>query len=366
MNRYFLLPAVFFFLLCPLVSSGVLAQAKISFNETLFDFGKVKEEGGPVEHEFAFTNTGTDSLVLSEVKASCGCTTPQWSQEPIAPGEQGIVKAVYNPRNRPGVFNKSISVTTNDEKSIHLLYIKGFVTPRPSTPEDDFPSVMGNLRVKYRTMNMGKITTKEPVTRSFEVYNSSNAIIRFNNEVNAPSHISIAFDPPELLPLQKGNINLTYDAEAKHDLGFVTDRIALYTNEEDSAKEFSVMATIEEYFAPLTKEDLQKAPRIVLDRTTHDFGTLNEGDVEKTSFIFTNTGRSELKIRKTKANCGCTVSQPEKTSLAPGESSKITVTFNTADRKGRQQKLVTIFSNDPTNPTQQLSITAQVRSDGAE
>jgi hypothetical protein len=67
-----------------------------------------------------------------------------------------------------------------------------------------------------------------------------------------------------------------------------------------------------------------------------------------------------LNIRETRANCGCTVSAPEKDTLAPGESSKISVTFNSNGRRGRQQKMVTIFSNDPKAPTQQITINGRV------
>jgi hypothetical protein len=336
-------------------------QPKIKFETTTQDFGQIPEEGGSVTHEFVFTNTGNEPLILADVQASCGCTTPEWSREPVAPGEKGVVKAEYNPRNRPGVFSKSISVAANDPQGTHTLYIKGTVTPRPKTPEIDFPAQVGALRTRYRSLNMGKLTTKEPITKSFAAYNDSNQILRFKEAVDVPSHISVSFDPPELLPQQKGNINITYDPKAKDDLGFVTDRISIYTNEaEDSTKEYSIMATIEEYFAPMTQEELDKAPRIAFDRTMQDFGTIKQGEVVSTTFTFTNTGRSTLNIRETKANCGCTVSEPEKTTLAPGESSILRVTFDSAGRRGRQYKSITVFTNDPTKPTRQLTITGIV------
>ena len=354
------------FLLFVFVMLGLqgFAQPKIQFETPTHDFGTIQEESGPVTHSFMFTNTGNEPVVLSNVQASCGCTTPEWSREPIEPGEKGVVKAEYNPRNRPGVFAKSVTVTANDAEGTHVLHIKGVVAPKPKTPQDDFPAQIGALRTRYRSLNMGKLTTKEPVTKSFAAYNDSNNILRFKEQIDAPPHITVAFDPTELLPQQKGNINITYDPQAKSDLGFVNDRISLYTNEtEDSVKEYSIMATIEEYFAPMTQEELSKAPRVAFDRTSHDFGTIPQGKVVTTEFTFTNTGQSTLNIRKTKANCGCTVSQPEKTTLAPGESSTLLVTFNSEGRRGRQLKSIAVFTNDPTKPTRQLNITAYVPGD---
>lgn len=350
-----------FFLTLTFCAVAQNKKPTITFEEKSYDFGTVPEENGPVSHEFVFKNTGEEMLIISDVKASCGCTTPSWTKDPIQPGETGSVVAEYNPFNRPGSFSKTISVTSNAEPNLTVLHIKGTVQPKPKTPEDDYPTKLGSLRTRYRSFNMGKITTKEPVTKTFDVYNDSDEAIIFSSTTVAPAHIQIEMLPQELLPRQKGSINITYDAKARSGLGFSSDNIRLFTNEaEDSVKEFNVMATIEEYFPPMTKEELDNAPRITFEKKSHDFGNIREGQLVKTDFIFTNTGRSPLNIRETKANCGCTVSSPDKSTLEPGESSKITVTFNSNGRRGKQQKSITIFSNDPTSPTQQLTITAIV------
>ncbi|MDZ7740844.1 MAG: DUF1573 domain-containing protein [Bacteroidota bacterium] len=75
---------------------------------------------------FTFTNKGQKPLVLSNVRASCGCTVPQWPREPVAPGEKGEIKVKYN-TNRPGSFNKSITVNSNAANSMVRLRIKGQV-----------------------------------------------------------------------------------------------------------------------------------------------------------------------------------------------------------------------------------------------
>ncbi len=338
-------------------------QPAIRFETDDHDFGMVPEESGPISHAFTFVNTGDDSLRISQVKASCGCTTPSWSKEPIAPGDTGVVVAQYNPLNRPGTFRKSINVTSNAEPTTQVLYIKGVVNPKPKTPIDDYPTAMGNLRVKYQSLNMAKVLTNKPLTKSFEMYNDGAEAILFDAINVTPPHITVDVEPRELLPRQKGFIHVTYDATqavAQDRLGFSTDRIRLYTNEPDSLKEFTVMATVQEYFAPLTEKELRKAPKISFGTKTHDFGTIAQGEVAKTEFTFTNSGKGDLHIRSTKANCGCTVSQPDKKMLKSGESSTIAVTFNSQGRRGKQQKTITVFSDDPTNPTQQLTIKARV------
>lgn len=337
--------------------------ALIEFAQKTHDFGQVPEQDGPVTHTFEFTNSGEVPVRILGVKASCGCTTPDWSKEEIAPGQTGYVVAEYDPTNRPGVFNKTLTVNTSAEPNVLMLNIKGTVKPRPRTATDDFPTEMGKLRVKYRGFNMGKITTEGPVTKTFEVYNQGNEPLVFSEQVTAPAHIKVSFNPQELPAQGRGEIVLTYDVQARNELGWVTDNLVLFTNEAEgeNRKSFSVMATIEEYFPPLTGEELAQAPRLQLDKTLYEFGSIKEGKLVETEFVITNSGQTPLNIRKTKANCGCTVSRSEKDVLQPGESSKILVTFDTKGRRGNQYKTVTIFSNDPTAPTQTVTIKGEVK-----
>jgi hypothetical protein len=99
---------------------------KISFSETTHDYGTV-EKASDGNCEFEFTNKGNEPLILSNVRASCGCTAPTWSKEPIMPGQKSTIKVHYN-TNNVGGFNKSITVTSNavDNPRV-VLKIKGKV-----------------------------------------------------------------------------------------------------------------------------------------------------------------------------------------------------------------------------------------------
>lgn len=99
--------------------------AVAAFESQTFTFGKIKQ-GTPVTHEFTFTNKGKVPLVITNVQASCGCTTPDWSKTPVPPGATGYVKATYNAA-APGNFNKSVTVTANVEGGVIYLSIQGEV-----------------------------------------------------------------------------------------------------------------------------------------------------------------------------------------------------------------------------------------------
>lgn len=97
-----------------------------SFEKESHDFGDIPE-GPKVEHEFVFTNTGQEPLIIKNVKASCGCTVPKWPKDPIMPGEESVIKAVYNTKKRKGPFNKSLTITSNAHTPTKRLFIKGKV-----------------------------------------------------------------------------------------------------------------------------------------------------------------------------------------------------------------------------------------------
>ena len=141
----------------------------------------------------------------------------------------------------------------------------------------------------------------------------------------------------------------------------MSDMVVLFTDDNaEPDKKFNVIATIEEYFAPMTEEELALKPKIKFDKMEHDFGSIKAGEVVRANFIISNTGKEKLIIRKTKASCGCTLTKPAKKELAPGESTELAVSFNSTGRKGNQYKSITVFSNDPTGPSQRLSIKAKV------
>lgn len=124
-------PIFFLFLFCSCSSNMAPNNATINFNQTSNDFGTIqyKKETTCV---FEFSNPGKTMLIINDVKSSCGCTVPEWTKEPIRPGEKGIIKIKYDAAF-PGVFHKTVEVIYNGLESPFSLEIKGEV----EYPEED-------------------------------------------------------------------------------------------------------------------------------------------------------------------------------------------------------------------------------------
>ncbi|MEX6625985.1 DUF1573 domain-containing protein [Tenacibaculum salmonis] len=103
--------------------------ASISFDKEEHNFGTVNE-GDVVKTTFVVTNTGKTDLVITNAKASCGCTVPSWPKEAIAPGKTGEIQVSFNTNGKPNKQSKSITLTTNTEKGREVVKITGMVTPK--------------------------------------------------------------------------------------------------------------------------------------------------------------------------------------------------------------------------------------------
>lgn len=349
-----------------IVGSGlnsVSAQplADIQFEKMDHSFGKIKEEGGAAVFNFSFTNTGSIPLIILGVEASCGCTTPEWSREPILPGKGGFIKVSYNPEQRPGAFAKSITVNANVPKNIRVLTISGEVIPRTLDLEERYPVDFGRIRLPADELSFVKIRNNEIRTDTLHFFNpgSSSLSVKFKN---LPPHLAIRTVPAVIQPKSKGFFLITFDAAKKGEYGYITNRIYLsFNNEEKFDHAFKVSATIEEDFSQLSDADLANAPHIEYNSRAFDFKEIAAGKKVDYTFVIRNTGKKELIIRSVTASCGCTTGLPDSNIIKPGSSTNMKVTFDSEGKTGMQNKIITVISNDPAHATTILRVVGIVR-----
>ncbi len=103
----------------------------LTFDETEFNFGKV-DEGEMVAHTFKFKNTGSEPLIISNAKGSCGCTVPKWPREPIPPGEGSEITVEFNSKGKKGNRNQKVTITANTNPPQSFVALVGEVIPDPN------------------------------------------------------------------------------------------------------------------------------------------------------------------------------------------------------------------------------------------
>jgi len=110
-------------------SSEATSGPEITFQEDRFAFGDI-HQGDIVEHIFTFENTGNEVLIITNVQTTCGCTAPEWPRDPIAPGQSGDLRVVFNSTGKMGRQNKVITVVSNSVNPMSKVSIETNILPQ--------------------------------------------------------------------------------------------------------------------------------------------------------------------------------------------------------------------------------------------
>lgn len=338
----------------------MLAEARIQFAKSTHDFGTIQEKDGDVTTKFEFTNIGDSPLLVTRATATCGCTSPEYPKKPVRPGEKGEIVVTYHAKGRPGTFDKSIYVYTNDTKNEKtLLTITGNVISSTGIRETFTEELGAGLRLKTTTLNFFDVYPgRSNRTRTLAVYNEDDRPIKLAFR-NVPSHLYIECEPEIIQPKSEGRVLVTYLAEKVKDWGTRNDLFDIFVKGSETRMKNNhilVMADIWEDFSDLSKEQRQQAPEIEVSNTIVDFERGSK--VRSREVTIRNTGFSKLTIRKVQDNEPEAIrTSVEKTTLKPGEATKLVITFDPSKCSTRNlNQHLTVISNDPSNSRVVISL----------
>ncbi|MBO5553203.1 MAG: DUF1573 domain-containing protein [Paludibacteraceae bacterium] len=348
---------IFAMLSMALVAVAMMAQQPvITFEKTEHDFGKINEADGRVSVVFSFKNEGMSALILSNVRASCGCTTPSWPKEPINPGETGEITVTYNPNGRPGHFSKTITITSNATEATKKLFIKGEVIPKPAQPApNSYPVKMGALSMKSQNVNFGTVKKGQVVTREIEYANKTNEPVNIAIMMDGTKGFDADVTLMQVKPNETGKMLLSFSSKDNKTYGPVEMSAYVIVNDKivktDEYK-VTLKGEVVEDFSQMTTQKRQTAPALQIP-TTVDFGVVAAGKKNiKKHVAFTNNNADQLIVRRIyNANKHLQCSANGK--VNGGKKGTFTVSLNTIDANGKPltagqyTRQVTLYTNDP-------------------
>jgi len=213
----------FYLLFTLLFSIHSFAQNTIKFNEEVKDFGNISE-GMMATNEFEFKNEGKTPIIIANVQASCGCTTPTYTQDPVMPGATGRITAVFNSQGRPGAFNKSITVTSNAEPATITLYLKGTVIPGNAPVAS-----VSKIQILARTLELGPIALGQKTVKTLVFKNTGDAPLNILNVYSACNCISYKNLSPGLENGINGTLQFTVNPTK---MGPFTEIVSIYSDDK--------------------------------------------------------------------------------------------------------------------------------------
>lgn len=345
------------------VCLSAFAEAEITFDKRTHDFGTINEEDGDVTCQFEVTNTGDAPLLIIKAVSSCGCTVPEFSKEPIRAGGKSVIDVTYHAKGRPGPFTKSIRIYDNSSPNhVSMLTITGNVISKRGIEEDFKHEIGAGVRVKVKAINFFDVyPNKANRTRTLEVYNESDEPVQFTFN-NVPKNIAVECEPEIVEPKKDGKILVTYLTDRVKDWGMQTQRFDLLVKGKETKmhdNRITVTADIWEDFSELSKKERENAPVIEVDKRDLNFSICTRP--RTMSVEIKNTGKTKMIIRKIQN------SQPkmfatnlEATTVRPGGSVKLDITYNPAELKMSQiAHHITIISTDPANSRVIINMSAE-------
>lgn len=215
-------------------SLQVFGLGKFRFQKEVHDFGLVSE-GELAIYDFKFTNVGDEPIVMSNVKASCGCTTPSWPREPILPGKEGMIKVQYNSKGRVGIFNKSITITSNAEPATKVLRIKGIVE-KPETIAAHSEEELKNrpiLSLFKSEHTFGEVQLRSSYTHKFGYTNFGKGQLKILKVTSGCNCVTFSVDKAAINRGEKATLTLVYKPNTEGD---VTEKVYVHTNDVKTPK----------------------------------------------------------------------------------------------------------------------------------
>ncbi|MBR1957903.1 MAG: DUF1573 domain-containing protein [Tidjanibacter sp.] len=330
------------------------------FEEVEWNFGRIEEEAGKVSHTFVYTNTATHPVAIERVYSSCGCTTGDYSRRPLKPGASEKFTITFNPEDRPGRFDKRITLVYDEGRGRTELRIKGVVRGRKRSTEVLYPYALGaGVRADSNYKAFGNVAQGTSKSMTIALANTSKRGVSIATEWVEQSGALELFLPDTLAPGEVALTTATYvlpSDEARY--GLLRDKVGVLIDGVRSEVVLTTTAIGVDNFDREAKE----VPKARIEPTWVDFGEVEVPSVQRCTVVLTNEGTAPLVVRKVSPREGTTIGLTEGTTIAPRESVSVEVVLEVP--RGAYDTLFgggMIVVNDPARPVRELRVGATIK-----
>ncbi|MBQ0006717.1 MAG: DUF1573 domain-containing protein, partial [Alistipes sp.] len=258
-------------------------DGKISIDRTIHNFGDILETDGPQKCSFTVKNISREPIVIHRVITSCGCTEPQWSKEPIRPGESSTINITYKNDSGPYPFDKSVTAYITGIQKPVILRIKGIVHEKKMKLSELFPFRCGPISLREDMPDIGQVEQGMIRYEEFEVANTSgkNVFVEF---ADSTPGLSLTLSPNPLPAGAKGTLNCTVNTSLTNQKFWGRTTFTATAREKGAAANagrISIKLLIKENFNSLTESQKNAGSLIKFSETSKSFGTVKQGTVQE-------------------------------------------------------------------------------------
>lgn len=327
------------------------------FDSYEWDFGPINEADGPVMHTFRFVNISNNPIQIDNVATSCGCTTVQYSTEPIHGGEEGEITVVFDPSRYEGRVFREVEIITKDRINYAYLTVYADVTPIPMGLEQIYPYLLaGTIKTNATGYPFGYIAQGESMTKVMRIANVGDKTVNLAVVTSGNRNGMSVECPKSINPQEVVSIRITYDIpKGKKYFGLARDTIWLVADGVKSQIPVTVNAKRVEKFS---QDENKPKPVMRIEPSYVDFGEKSPGKIYKKTIVIGNTGNADLIFRNIEPMEGTTAISIESGQvIKPGKEMKVTVAVtNSRQPHTTTMGSINLTTNDPIRPFYELRL----------
>lgn len=341
---------------------AVYADAEITWIDGKeHDFGAFTESPEPAKCTFRYVNTGDEDLVITGVRASCGCTTPRYDTRPLAPGDTASIAVAFDSQGRPGRFTKTVFVNANTTPRRSILIIKGTVVGSPQTIARRFPVDFGPLKMAHASVILGQITRRHVKSVFADGYNGSTDTIT-PAVAYTPKWLEVTPTPRNVPPGERLSLSFYINADRVPLYGVNLDSVVIIPDNRhpEIHHTLGVSVDIHEDFAKIEPRALARAPQAAVNSELVNIACDGDGSA---ILRLTNRGNGDpLLVRRIYTmSPALEVSMPKSSKIKKGRSADIPVRLIREALPSDGSPLdanVFVITNDPATPVITIRVTA--------
>ena len=362
MREIFSLVLMLFFL-SSLSCGGQEKVSYLDFPDGLsWDFGRAREEGDELVHSYRFTNTGKDTVTITNINVFCKCTRAAASARTILPGESGEIRIAFSPYGYPGKISKSVRVTV-EPKADFLLTFTADIIPRQKPVEEEYPVLLqsSGMRFDKTSFNFSWMTAGQSKSMTLKCTNTSSVPRSMEVADRRGSGLLDIWCPGVVRPGEKAEIVLTYRPDSTlSDVGFQRDTFSLAVAGQFESIPVDAQVAVAEIFPGQDKD--VPAPGLSISNSYLNLHDVPVGSPDRTvPYTVRNIGKAPLAIRDVDCPDGISCSLRPGTVVEPGRTVQFVLTVRfSAFPEGKFFETIRVLSNDPARPVKSLLLAARI------
>lgn len=336
------------------------ADKVVAFESKVHDFGDIVMTDGAVTCTFTFKNISNSPIVVHNVVSSCGCTTPDWTKEPVLPGKEGVIKARFSNDQGEGAFDKTLTVYISSIDRPVVLRLRGYSHEKEKDIKQMYDVLAGPVGFHKSSFSLGYIDQGSAKEDHVQIVNTGKSAVEVSAD-GVPEGLTVTFTPSVIPGRQFSEMHYKLDLSRirQQIWGRQSFKFKLKINGTVQPTELKINAMVKDNFDSLTKADIAKAPAIATDKSYFEFGQIRKGEVVQGAFTIRNKGKKPLVLHAIDSQAsGSVTTAPCPITVQPGKNYNLRFSFDTSKIKesGETVNVLSIVTNDPGKPILNLFI----------